>query len=134
MTEKNKVKVNIFGDEYTLKAELPVNYMKKLAGYVDTKMHEFAQKGLSQGTHKVAVLTAINLTDEIFNLRRELKHVKAKLENEREKMAKQVPVQEVKDRIVKLDTVKQKKEIENNKDNDKEKEKEKETKKSGEDS
>ncbi|PKM81379.1 MAG: cell division protein ZapA [Firmicutes bacterium HGW-Firmicutes-13] len=114
MSEKNKVKVNIFGDEYTLKAELPVNYMKKLAGYVDTKMHEFAQKGISQGTHKIAVLTAINLTDEIFNLRRELKHVKAKLEKEREKFGDRVPVQSVTDKTVKLE-----KEIEKEKEKEK---------------
>lgn len=120
MLEKNKVKVNIFGDEYTLKAELSVNYMKKLAGYVDAKMHEFAQKGTSQGSHKVAVLTAVNLTNEIFNLRRELKHVKAKLEREREKLTKQLQEQGAAGSAVKLE-----KEIEVKKENDKERETEK---------
>ena len=81
MTEnKNKVEVEIFGEEYAIKANLSANYMKKLAEYVDTKMLEIAETNQHQGVHKIAILTAINLTDEIFNLQRELNHAKAKLE------------------------------------------------------
>ncbi|RQD77251.1 MAG: cell division protein ZapA [Candidatus Syntrophonatronum acetioxidans] len=82
---KNKVSVEIFGDEYTLKSDLPANYMKKLSDYVDSKMQALAQKSSRMGVHKIAILTAINLTDEIFNLRRELKRVNAKLEEEEKK-------------------------------------------------
>lgn len=82
---KNKVDVEIFGDEYTLKSDLPANYMKKLAEYVDGKMQELAERNNSIGVHKVAILTAINLSDEIFNLRRELKGVNARLEEKEKK-------------------------------------------------
>ncbi len=86
MTEnKNKVDVKIFGEEYAIKANLPANYMKKLAAYVDTKMLEVAEKNYHQGVHKIAILTAINLSDEIFNLQRELKLAKAKLEQREKK-------------------------------------------------
>ncbi len=83
---KNKVKVNIYGEEYTIKSSLPVNYMKRLADYVNTKMNEVSGSSRSSiGLHRIAVLTALNLSDEIYNLKREVKKLNIKLEEERKK-------------------------------------------------
>lgn len=83
--EKNKVKVKIYGEEYTIKSELPVNYMKRLAEYVNTKMHELSQGSGSISNSKIAVLTAINLSNEIYNLKREVKKLTIKLDEKSKK-------------------------------------------------
>ncbi len=82
---KNKVKVKIYGEEYTIKSELPVNYMKRLAEYVNTKMQELSQVTGSISKTRIAVLTAINLSNEIYNLKREVKKLNIKLEEKSKK-------------------------------------------------
>ncbi|UNC92643.1 cell division protein ZapA [Candidatus Contubernalis alkaliaceticus] len=78
---KNKVKVNIYGEDYTIRSSLPVNYMKRLADYVNSKMNEVSGSSTSGiGMHKIAILAALNLSDEIYNLKREVKKLNNKLE------------------------------------------------------
>jgi len=64
------VKVTIFGTEYPVKGDADSQYIEEVAAYVDEKMREVAQ-GLSvKSTTKVAILTALNITDELFTARR----------------------------------------------------------------
>ncbi len=64
------VKVTIFGTEYPVKGDADSHYIEEVAAYVDEKMREVAQ-GLSvKSTTKVAILAALNITDELFTARR----------------------------------------------------------------
>lgn len=64
------VKVTIYGTEYPVKGEADPDYIKEVADYVDEKMREVAS-GLSvKSTTKVAILAALNITDELFTVRR----------------------------------------------------------------
>ncbi len=64
------VKVTIYGTEYPVMGEADSQYIEEVAAYVDEKMREVAQ-GLSvKSTAKVAILTALNITDELFATRR----------------------------------------------------------------
>ncbi len=64
------VKVTIYGTEYPVKGDADSQYIEEVAAYVDEKMREVAQ-GLSvKSTTKVAILTALNITDELFTARR----------------------------------------------------------------
>lgn len=66
------VRVSIFGQEYTVKAPADASYIKNIAEYVDKKMRE-VQGGLSseQSSTRIAILAAMNITDELFNSRRD---------------------------------------------------------------
>jgi cell division protein ZapA len=65
------VKVTIFGTEYPVKGDADSGYIEEVAAYVDEKMREVAQ-GLSvKSTTKVAILAALNITDELFAARRD---------------------------------------------------------------
>jgi len=64
--EKHTVKVTIFGSEYPIKSEADPEYIKRVAKYVDRKMREIAEKVEIQSPEKVAILTALNITDELF--------------------------------------------------------------------
>ncbi len=62
--------VEIFGAKYTFDGDDP-EHIRQLAGYVNAKMLETAQHIKNVTTSKVAVLAAMNITEELFNLRRE---------------------------------------------------------------
>ena len=65
--EGNQIKITIFGQEYSVKAPADPTYIKKIAEYVDTKMRE-VQAGFSstQSSNRIAILSAMNITDELF--------------------------------------------------------------------
>ena len=61
----NRVVVTICEEEYTLVAEESAAYMQKVAAYVSEKMDEVL-KAAKVGWTDAAVLTAVNVTDELF--------------------------------------------------------------------
>jgi len=70
--DKGVVQVDIFGSQYTIKkgAEDP-SYIARVAAYVDQKMREINEKLPVASVSKVAVLTSLNLADELFKEREE---------------------------------------------------------------
>ena len=76
------VKVTIYGQEYTIKAPADATYIKNIAEYVDEKMRE-VQEELStpQVPAKVAILAAMNISDDLFAIKRN--HEKSNNEVER---------------------------------------------------
>src|SRR5947208_11677090 len=65
------VRVEIFDQGYNLRGTDP-DYILKLAEYVDTKMRAVSQQTHTVDTARLAVLAAINITDEFHLLRRKL--------------------------------------------------------------
>ncbi len=63
------VKVTIYGTEYPVKGEADSDYIQEVAAYVDGKMKEVAESLSVKSTTKVAILAALNITDELFQLR-----------------------------------------------------------------
>ena len=61
---QNKVTVTIADREYTLVATEDAPYKEKVAKYVDQKMREIMENGIS-GTD-AAVLAALNMADDYF--------------------------------------------------------------------
>ncbi|OUW37525.1 MAG: hypothetical protein CBD44_03425 [Flavobacteriaceae bacterium TMED184] len=67
----NQIKITIFGQEYSVKAPADPTYIQKIAEYVDIKMRE-VQSGFNstQSSNRIAILAAMNITDELFNARK----------------------------------------------------------------
>ena len=65
------VKVQIFGQPYSIRGELEQAYVEKLAAYVDQKMRDIADAGSTVDTQKVAVLGALAIADELHNAQME---------------------------------------------------------------
>ncbi|HHX73661.1 MAG TPA: cell division protein ZapA [Firmicutes bacterium] len=76
---KNRVNVKIYHEEYTMCSQASPEYMKRIAQYVDEKMRQHGEKNTRLGTSKIAVLAAVNLADELFRLRREMRELEARL-------------------------------------------------------
>lgn len=66
---EQKVKVNIFGNMYNIQGEASPEYINKLAEYVDTKMNEVDSILKTNNTLHTAILAALNIADEYFQLR-----------------------------------------------------------------
>jgi len=81
MTEekKNRVNVKIYYEEYTMCGTATPDYLKRLAQYVDDKMQQIGEANKRLGTSKVAVLTAVNLADELFRARKRLRELESRL-------------------------------------------------------
>lgn len=62
---ENRVVVNICGEDYAFVAEESASYMQRVGAYVAGKMNEVLQDA-HVGRIDAAVLTAANITDELF--------------------------------------------------------------------
>jgi cell division protein ZapA len=65
----NKVKVNIFGNNYNIEGDATPEYIYKLAEYVNNKMEEVCKNVSTGNPMMVAILTALNMADESFQLK-----------------------------------------------------------------
>jgi cell division protein ZapA len=65
-SQKNRVRVNIYGEEYTVRSDGDEEYIRQVSGYVDRKMREIADKMSNKSPSRIAILAALNITDEFF--------------------------------------------------------------------
>ena len=73
-TEQNTLSVKIFGSEYKIKGADP-DYIAEVATYVDGKMPDLDQRLSASTPTKIAVLTSLNIADELFREREEKKRL-----------------------------------------------------------
>ena len=69
--EKHTVRVTIGGTEYPVQADADPAYIQTIAAYVDRRMHEIPGAAASQSLAGVAILTALNIADELHKERQE---------------------------------------------------------------
>jgi len=67
----NRVKVEIYGQSYTMAGDLDEGYVQKLARYVDEKMSAVAAATQTVDSVRVAVLAAMAIADELHTLQLE---------------------------------------------------------------
>lgn len=67
---KNAVRVVIGGEEYTVRSELPPEYTREVAAYLDAALKRVRDSLPAVETHKAAILAALAITDELFQARR----------------------------------------------------------------
>ncbi|MDD5672973.1 MAG: cell division protein ZapA [Chitinivibrionales bacterium] len=65
------IHVQIHGDEYSIKSDTDEETIKKVAEYVNAKIIEIQEKTASRDRSKVAVLAAMNIAGELFELRQQ---------------------------------------------------------------
>ncbi len=65
--DNNKVSVKIYGQEYVIAGDTPRQRIVKIAAYVDNKMHEINEVMSPGPASSLAVLSAVNICDELFD-------------------------------------------------------------------
>jgi cell division protein ZapA len=71
MSESPIVRVQIFGSEYQIASDTDTEHTREVARYIDRKMREVANNLSLRSVSKIAVLTAVNLADELFKAQNE---------------------------------------------------------------
>lgn len=69
--EPVKITVEIFGEKHVIRGDGTASYIQGLAYDVDKKMRIIAQRLPRLSVHQIAVLTALNIADELAKLREE---------------------------------------------------------------
>jgi cell division protein ZapA len=68
--EDNRVKVTIFGQAYTINGDAPRDYILQLADYINQKMEQVSACSADINPTQVAILAALNVADEYFQLKK----------------------------------------------------------------
>ncbi len=66
MSDSKSVSVEIFGQRYPIRSALDVDYIKRLATYVDGKIRAASDSAPSGDPVRLATLAALNIADELF--------------------------------------------------------------------
>lgn len=73
--EKNRVTVSIMGEEYILRGSSAPDDMDRVGRYVDRLMRKLAESNVQMSRHRIAVLAALNLADELLKIKSEQEKV-----------------------------------------------------------
>lgn len=74
--DKNSIRVEIYDESYNLRGSDPA-YIQRLAEVVDSKMRAVAQHTSTVDSLRVAVLAAINLADDYYQLKRKYEGIES---------------------------------------------------------
>jgi len=75
------VKVVIFGEEHSIRSSDESEFVMEVADYVDKKMRDIATKNKNLSPNKIAMLTALNIAGELFDLKRKNENSLSDVEN-----------------------------------------------------
>jgi Uncharacterized protein conserved in bacteria len=81
----NIVTVKINGVEYNLKGEEQDEYLHKVAGYVDKKVKNILENNSKLSTSSAAILSAVNIVDDMFKKQIEYENFLEKVEQVQKK-------------------------------------------------
>jgi cell division protein ZapA len=66
MGKERLVDIKVFGQTYTVKTDTEEDHIQEVARYVNEKMDEVLKKTRSVSTMNVAILTALNIADDLL--------------------------------------------------------------------
>ena len=69
MGEPKVVQIEVHGQKYPIRTELDPQYVEELAQFVEARMALAAKASPSSDAVGLAILTALNITDEYFRMR-----------------------------------------------------------------
>lgn len=105
MGKKNKVMVKIAGRDILLSGDEPQRYINEVACYVDRKINEIVQHNNGVGVTMAAILSAVNITDELFREQKGGVDFSGKLSALEDQILElEIRLQEKEERILELET------------------------------
>ncbi len=66
MKEERVVEIKVFGQTFSVKTDADEDHIQAVAQYVNEKMDEVLRKTRSVSTLNVAILTALNIADDLL--------------------------------------------------------------------
>ncbi len=91
--KKTSVTVTIGGDEYSLRSDRSEDYTRAVAAHVDRSLSEVRALGNIVESQKAAILTALAITDELFQVKAADLDLQQRIRRLTEDLARFVPPQ-----------------------------------------
>jgi len=66
---KRRAEVQIYGEHFTIRTELPQELIEQIAHYVNGKMREVKGSAPIISTSTIAIMAALNIAEELFLLK-----------------------------------------------------------------
>ena len=88
---KSAVKVTIGGEEYTVRSELPPEYTREVAAYLDAALKRVRDSLPMVESHKAAILAALAITDELFQALRGDRQIADRLTRMADEFSRMLP-------------------------------------------
>jgi cell division protein ZapA len=89
-SQQEMVEVRILGESYTIKSETTADYTRRVAEHVDRMAKEIQDESGIIDQKKVAVLTALAVTDQLFRMREGVEVVRGLAENRADRLIGEV--------------------------------------------
>ncbi|HEY0779202.1 MAG TPA: cell division protein ZapA [Gemmatirosa sp.] len=91
MTERTSVRVRIVGEEYTVRSDAEPEHTRAVAAHVDGVISQIVAAGTVIESHKVAILAALQIADELLRLRTDASERDARVRGLAEEVARWLP-------------------------------------------
>ena len=82
--QQNKVRVEILNQIYTINGDASPEYIMQLADYVNTKMKDITLANSNTSPMQAAILVALNIADEYFQIKKIQTSIEGRLEEKTE--------------------------------------------------
>jgi len=73
--KKYKVTVEVFGESYSLKSDIELDRVIKVAALVDERMKKISQANLCLSPNRVAILAALTIAEELLQMEHNYKEL-----------------------------------------------------------
>jgi cell division protein ZapA len=86
----SQTEVRIYGATYRVRGNDDSGYLQELADLVDGKMREVAEHAAATDTARIAILAALNLADELFQIRKRQEGERVEIKEKVAELAKEL--------------------------------------------
>jgi cell division protein ZapA len=93
MGKERTVEIKVFGQTYTVKSDAEEGHIQEVARYVNEKMDEVLKKTRSVSTLNVAILTALNLADDLLKEKENRMKMFREIEMRSKDLAEKIDIQ-----------------------------------------
>ena len=92
MGKERLVDIKVFGQTYTVKTDTEEDHIQEVARYVNEKMDEVLKKTRSVSTVNVAILTALNIADDLLREKERRIALLREIETKSKELAEKIDV------------------------------------------
>lgn len=86
------VEIKVFGQTYTVKSDAEEEHIQAVAQYVNAKMEEVLKKTRSVSTLSVAILTALNIADDLLKEREQRRALLQEVDKKSKDLVRQIEI------------------------------------------
>ncbi len=93
MRKEKTVEIKVFGQTYTVRTDADESHIQEVAKYVNEKADEVLKKTRSVSTLNVAILTALNIADDLLKERMSRLMILREIESKSKDLVEKIDIQ-----------------------------------------